>query len=273
MSQIPSQTWPRESFRHTVAPVSTRIAHILWLVIQRVREIFILRVNILAKPWVSLQVIRTNVKAAAIAGVIVFLYSMLMKAGSITTILENITTQRLLASVVAAQSGYARSVDHSLVPLNDTLQTVGDDVQDQQVKLFLTFNFSSIPESAKITNAQLTFQCALAGDISGFGDLSLHLVEFNGYSETVFDSFPPANKDNFRARIYFEDNLPLRTQCNTNQPIAFSNAGLAQMVASRLRDGKINLVLYFAEDSVLPNRRADGIKMVTPPQLQVSFIP
>jgi hypothetical protein len=44
------------------------------------------------------------------------------------------------------------------------------------------------------------------------------------------------------------------------------------MVASHKRDGKINLVLYFQDNSILANRQADGIKLVTPPQLHVSFI-
>jgi hypothetical protein len=273
MSQIPPQTWQREPFSQTIAPVSTRVLHSIWPVIQRIHEIFMIRVKILAKPLVFPKGFRSNVKAAITGGVFILLYSMLIKSGAITDISDINKTQRVLASVVTEQSGYARSVDQSLMPLNKSLQTIGDDDQDQQVKLFLTFYFGSIPDSAKVNNAKLTFQCALEGDISGFGDLSLHMVEFNGYSEGIFNSFPLVNNNNYRARLYLDDNTPLLSECNSDQSIAFSSVGLAQMVESHKRDGKINLVLYFEDNSILANHQADGIKIVTTPQLHVSFSP
>jgi hypothetical protein len=274
MSQIPPQTWQREPYRQTIAPVSTRVLHSIWPVIQRIREIFMVRVKSLAKPVVFPKGFRSNVKAAIIGGVIVMLYSMLIKAGTITDIPEMLKTQRVQASVVTEQSGYARSVDQSLMPLNKTLQTIGDDDQDQQVKLFLTYYFGSIPDSAKVSNARLTFQCTLEGDISGFGDLSLHMVAFDGYSESVFNSFPQGTmNNNMHARLYFVDNTILLSGCKSGQTVAFAHEGLAQMVESHRRDGKINLVLYFEQNSILSNHKADGIKIVTTPQLHVSFIP
>jgi len=113
----------------------------------------------------------------------------------------------------------------------------------------------------------------LEGDISGFGDLSLHMVEFDSYSEGVFNSFPPAYNNHFNTKIYFDANSTILTGCNSDQDIAFSSYGLAQMVESHKRDGKINLVLYFEDNSILANRQADGLKIVTTPQLQVSFKP
>ena len=276
MSQILPQTWQRELFRQTIEPVFSRVLHSIWLVIQHVREMIMIRAKSLAKPLVFPKGFRSNVKPAIHGSVIILLYYMLMKAGTITNFLDylaNINTQRVLASVVTEQTGFARSVDQSLMPLNKTLQTIGDNDQDQQVKLFLTFYFGSIPDNAKVNNAKLNFQCALEGDISGFGNLSLHMVEFDGYSEEVFNSFPPANNNNFRTKIYFDDNAPLLSGCNSDQDIAFSSKGLAQMVESHKRDGKINLVLYFEDKSILPNRQADGIKIVTAPQLHVSYKP
>ena len=276
MSHLPSQTWQREPFRQTIAPVFSHVLHSIWPVIQHVREMIMIRVKSLAKPLVFPKGFRSNIKPAINWGVIVLLYSTLMKAGTITNISEylaNINTQRILASIVTDQSGYARSVDQSLMPLNKTLQTIGDNDQDQQVKLFLTFYFGSIPDNAKVNHAKLNFQCALEGDITGFGNLSLHVVEYDGYSEEVFNSFPPANNNHFGTKIYFDDNTPLLSGCNSDQDIAFSSKGLAQMVESHKRDGKINLVLYFEDNSVLPNGQADGIKIVTTPQLHVSFKP
>jgi hypothetical protein len=274
MSQIPSQTWRREPFRQTIAPVSTRVLHSISPVIQRVREIFLILVKPLAKPLVFPKGFRSNIKAAIIGGVIILLYSMLIKAGMITDIPEMIKTQRIQASVVTEQSGYARSVDQSLMPLNKTIQTIGDDDQDQQVKLFLTFYFGNIPDNAKVSNARLTFQCTLEGDISGFGNLSLHMVAFDGYSESVFNSFPQDNMNNHTGvKLYFVDNMPLLSGCKPGQTVAFANEGLAEMVESHKRDGKINLVLYFEENSIQANHKADGIKIVTTPQLHVSYIP
>ncbi len=276
MSQITPQTWPRVPFRQTITPVFSRVSHAIWPAIRHVRELIMAWVKSLARPLAIPEGFRSNIKPAINGCVIVLLYSMLTKAGTIANISEylaNLNTQRILASVVTEQSGYARSVDRSLAPLSKTVQMVGDDDQDKQVKLFLTFYFGSIPDKAKVTDAKLTFQCALGGDISGFGDLSLHMVEFDGYSEGIFNRLAPADNNHFRTKIYFDDNATLRSGCNTGRDIAFESKGLAQMVESHRRDGKISLVLYFEDKSVLANRQADGIKIVTTPQLHVAYQP
>ena len=272
MRQMQPQAWQREPFRQALAPFSSRILHFIESAIQSVRKMIMFREVILAKPSVISDKFRSDIKTAILAGIIVMLGRAIIAAGLITAIPEMLGTRQVQAKVVTRQSGYATSVDKSLVPLNNSLQMIGDDDQDRQVKLFLTYNFGSIPEYAKISRARLSFKCTLKGDISGFGDLSVHRVAFDDYSEGIFDSFPVDNMtNNIRARIFLVGNAPILSGCNADQTIDFSNEALAQIVESQKGDGKINLVVYFEDKSILANQQADGIQIDTLPQLDVSY--
>ena len=60
MSQITPQTWQREPFRQTIAPVFSCVLHSIWPVIQHVHEMTMVRVKSLAKPLVFPKGFRSN---------------------------------------------------------------------------------------------------------------------------------------------------------------------------------------------------------------------
>jgi hypothetical protein len=211
MIDMPSKKRKPVSLRHTDASFLARNLRPIWPAVRNVVKFILLILKLLARPIVVFKSFSSEVKAAIIAGVFLLLYGILSQAGIITDIADLIRTRHETAELKIKKSGYATSSTTSLIALKNYQQIIGDNVHDQEVRLFLTYYVGDIPSASKVTRARLSFQCTLEGDVGSFGDLTLRQVSYDTYSPGIFDSFYP-NPFSY-ATLFFPDNAVLHSGC------------------------------------------------------------
>jgi hypothetical protein len=262
------------SFHQNIASIAVGVFSFFRSVGLTLLKFIIFLFRLVAKPFVVFAGFSSEVKAAIIGGIFLLLYGILNEAGVISDLAKMIKTRHEIAFLQIEQSGFARNIDESLISLDNRYFIVGDDSQDQQVKLFLTFYIGDIPRNAIITDAKLSFQCSLDGDIAGFGDLSLLLALFNDYSKNVFNQhspdyyFSPAS-----TRLYFPKNSALYSSCTSGKTLYFSGEGIKEIINTQKQYSQINFVVFFNGNSQLDNKKSDGMKILEHPQLEIWFTP
>lgn len=214
-----------------------------------------------------------SVKAAVIAGMLVLLSAFLKEMGTISTIVKYFKTEHIEIRADTKRSGaVVEKEDYMLTFKQAESICVGDDPNDQQLRVFLQFYTGGLPRNISVLKAHLIIPFSLVGDISDLGSFTLGQAYYT-YKEGTFIHPSYDYQTDIATTFFFDENRVLYDHNRKSRPLVFSSISHAVDIMLRGSPTEIQFVLYFDNVTVSSNGRKDAVVFDEVPMLKISYVP